>query len=98
MNVDNEVQLLVQEIKRLGSPGTDGKISVKFGTLFADDRCANIFEGIWELTWNPEPDSVLAWDQECEGVRLWHRKRRSYHTSPPHTHTHTNDCSHFQNI
>ena len=45
MNVEHEVQLLVQEIKRLGSPGADGKVTVKFGVLFADDRCANIFEG-----------------------------------------------------
>ena len=46
MNVDHEIKLLVQEIKRLGSPNADGNISVKFGTLFSDDRCANLFEGI----------------------------------------------------
>ena len=45
MNVDHEIKLLIQEIKRLGSPGPDGKISVKFGTLFSDDKCANLFEG-----------------------------------------------------
>lgn len=45
MNVEHEVKLLVQELKRLGSPNADGKISVKFGVLFNDDRCANIFEG-----------------------------------------------------
>ena len=45
MNVDHEIKLLVQEIKRLGSPNADGNISVKFGILFSDDRCANLFEG-----------------------------------------------------
>ena len=45
MNVEHEVKLLVQELKRLGSPNADGQIAVKFGVLFNDDRCANIFEG-----------------------------------------------------
>lgn len=45
MNVEHEVKLLVQEIKRLGSPNADGQITVKFGVMFSDDRCANIFEG-----------------------------------------------------
>jgi len=45
MNVEHEVKLLVQEIKRLGSPNADGQVTVKFGVLFSDDRCANIFEG-----------------------------------------------------
>ncbi|XP_039269811.2 costars family protein ABRACL-like isoform X1 [Styela clava] len=46
MNVDHEVQLLVEEMNRLGKQNADGKISVTFGTLFADDRCANIFEAL----------------------------------------------------
>jgi len=46
MNIDHEVEMLVDEMKRLGKPNADGKISVKFGTLFADDRCANIFEAL----------------------------------------------------
>ena len=45
MNVEHEVKLLIEEIKRLGSPNADGQVSVKFGVLFNDDRCANIFEG-----------------------------------------------------
>lgn len=49
MNVDHEIKLLVQEIQRLGSPNANGNISVKFGVLFADDRCANLFEGmVWK--------------------------------------------------
>ncbi|KAK7497508.1 hypothetical protein BaRGS_00011148 [Batillaria attramentaria] len=46
MNVDHEVQLLKEEIKRLGTPAGDGKCEVKFGVLFSDDRCANIFEAL----------------------------------------------------
>ncbi|PFX18991.1 costars family protein ABRACL-like [Stylophora pistillata] len=46
MNVEHEVKLLVQEMKRLGTPNSDGKITVKFGVLFSDDRCANIFEAL----------------------------------------------------
>ncbi|XP_007909195.1 costars family protein ABRACL [Callorhinchus milii] len=46
MNVENEVNLLVEEIRRLGAPGVDGKITVKFGVLFADDKCANLFEAL----------------------------------------------------
>ncbi|CAH3183552.1 unnamed protein product [Porites evermanni] len=46
MNVEHEVNLLVQEIKRLGAPNADGQVSVKFGVLFNDDRCANIFEAL----------------------------------------------------
>ncbi|XP_064411424.1 costars family protein ABRACL isoform X1 [Latimeria chalumnae] len=79
MDVDNEIELLVTEIcrlgtrnqdteerknrqwrKALGSQGqrsthssrvfyndyADGKISVKFGVLFADEKCANLFEAL----------------------------------------------------
>lgn len=46
MNVEHEVKLLIEEIKRLGSPNEEGKISVRFGTLFSDDRCANLFEAL----------------------------------------------------
>ncbi|XP_036104455.1 costars family protein ABRACL [Molossus molossus] len=46
MDVDHEVSLLVEEIHRLGSRNADGKLSVKFGVLFQDDRCANLFEAL----------------------------------------------------
>ncbi|XP_002131888.2 costars family protein ABRACL-like [Ciona intestinalis] len=46
MNVEHEVKLLVQEIKRLGKQNADGQYVVTFGVLFADDRCANIFEAL----------------------------------------------------
>nr|XP_046229499.1 costars family protein ABRACL [Scatophagus argus] len=46
MDVSHEINLLVQEIQRLGSKNADGQTSVKFGVLFNDDRCANIFEAL----------------------------------------------------
>ncbi|KAL0967437.1 hypothetical protein UPYG_G00252210 [Umbra pygmaea] len=46
MNVQHEVSLLVEEIQRLGNKNADGKMCVKFGVLFNDDRCANIFEAL----------------------------------------------------
>lgn len=46
MDVDKEVQLLIEEMKRLGEPNEEGKIVVTFGVLFHDDRCANLFEAL----------------------------------------------------
>lgn len=46
MDVDKEVQLLIEEVKRLGEANEEGKIVVKFGVLFNDDRCANLFEAL----------------------------------------------------
>ncbi|XP_065444837.1 costars family protein ABRACL isoform X1 [Chrysemys picta bellii] len=46
MNVEHEINLLVEEIRRLGTKNADGKLSVKFGVLFADEKCANLFEAL----------------------------------------------------
>jgi L-cystine uptake protein TcyP (sodium:dicarboxylate symporter family) len=46
MNVDHEVELLKEEIKRLGTKNSEGQFVVTFGVMFADDRCANIFEAL----------------------------------------------------
>ncbi|KAG7460959.1 hypothetical protein MATL_G00204410 [Megalops atlanticus] len=46
MNVDHEITLLIEQIRRLGSKNADGNYSVKFGVLFNDDECANLFEAI----------------------------------------------------
>ena len=45
MNVQHEVKLLVTELKRLGTLNADGLYETPFGVIFADTRCANIFEG-----------------------------------------------------
>ena len=44
--VDHEVQMLREEITRLGEKQDDGSINVTFGTLFNDERCEQIFEAI----------------------------------------------------
>ncbi|XP_040016236.1 costars family protein ABRACL [Gasterosteus aculeatus] len=46
MDVSHEITLLVQEIQRLGSKSADGQTKVKFGILFNDEHCANIFEAL----------------------------------------------------
>uniref|UniRef100_H0ZKZ3 Costars family protein ABRACL n=2 Tax=Taeniopygia guttata TaxID=59729 RepID=H0ZKZ3_TAEGU len=46
MNVEHEISLLVEEIRRLGAKNADGQVSVKFGVLFADEKCANLFEAL----------------------------------------------------
>ncbi|OXB68444.1 hypothetical protein ASZ78_010065 [Callipepla squamata] len=56
MNVEHEINLLVEEIRRLGTKSkhcnlsdhtdADGQVSVKFGVLFADEKCANLFEAL----------------------------------------------------
>ena len=46
MDVNHEVKLLIQEMKRLGTPNADGQVVVKFGVLFSDDKCANLFEAL----------------------------------------------------
>jgi hypothetical protein len=47
VNVDEEVQLLVQTIQRLGSPDAQtGKHAVSYGVLFRDDGVANQFEAL----------------------------------------------------
>jgi Costars len=45
-DVNKEVAMLVTELKRLSDPRADGKVVVKFGKLFDDERCANIFEAL----------------------------------------------------
>ncbi|XP_038195113.1 LOW QUALITY PROTEIN: costars family protein ABRACL [Arvicola amphibius] len=59
MNVDHEVNLLVEEIRRLGSKNADGKLSVKFGVLFQDDRCANLFEALVGTLKRPQSERKI---------------------------------------
>lgn len=64
MNVEHEVELLVQEIKRLGSPNSDGQTAVNFGTLFKDDRCANLFEALVGTLRAAKRKKVVKYDGE----------------------------------
>ncbi|XP_030628710.1 costars family protein ABRACL [Chanos chanos] len=64
MNVDHEITLLVEEIRRLGAPNADGKISVKFGVLFSDDKCANLFEALVGTLKAAKRKKVITFDGE----------------------------------
>lgn len=64
MNVEHEVQLLVEEMKRLGEPNADGKVTVKFGILFADDRCANLFEALVGTLRAAKRKKIVTYDGE----------------------------------
>ncbi|KAL2343848.1 hypothetical protein Fmac_005133 [Flemingia macrophylla] len=64
MNVEEEVQRLSQEIKRLGEAQDDGSYKVTFGTLFNDDECANIFEALVGTLRAAKKRKVLNYDGE----------------------------------
>ena len=64
MNVDHEVELLVEEIKRLGSPNADGLTTVSFGVLFRDDRCANLFEALVGTLRAAKRKKIIKYDGE----------------------------------
>ncbi|KAL8541781.1 hypothetical protein ACS0TY_002874 [Phlomoides rotata] len=64
MNVDEEVERLKEEIKRLGKPQPDGSYTVTFGVLFNDDRCANIFEALVGTLRAAKKRKILTYDGE----------------------------------
>jgi len=64
MNVEHEVSLLVEEIKRLGTPNSEGKVSVKFGVLFTDDKCANLFEALVGTLRAAKRKKIIKYDGE----------------------------------
>ncbi|KAK8952811.1 Costars family protein [Platanthera guangdongensis] len=64
MNVDEEVGRLKEEIRRLGQPQLDGSVKVKFGILFNDDRCTNIFEALVGTLRAAKRRKILKYDGE----------------------------------
>ncbi|KAJ8355845.1 hypothetical protein SKAU_G00186390 [Synaphobranchus kaupii] len=64
MNVDHEITLLTEQIHRLGSKNADGKVSVKFGVLFNDDECANIFEAMVGTLKAAKKRKIVSFDSE----------------------------------
>jgi hypothetical protein len=56
--------VLKEEITRLGKKGSDGRVSVKFGTLFEDDRCANLFEALVGTLRAAKKRKVVTFDGE----------------------------------
>ncbi|XP_076456238.1 costars family protein ABRACL-like [Babylonia areolata] len=64
MNVEHEVELLKEEIKRLGKPGDDGLVAVSFGELFNDDKCANLFEALVGTLRAAKRKKIIKYDGE----------------------------------
>ncbi|XP_010923309.1 costars family protein [Elaeis guineensis] len=64
MNVEEEVGRLKEEIRRLGQQQQDGSCKVKFGVLFNDDRCANIFEALVGTLRAAKKRKVVTYDGE----------------------------------
>lgn len=46
MNVDHEVDLLVQCIKRIGKPQADGSVTTTFGEIFKDEALEQQLESL----------------------------------------------------
>lgn len=64
MNVEHELGLLVREIKRLGTQNAEGQYVVTFGTLFSDDKCANIFEALVGTLRAAKKRKIVKYDKE----------------------------------
>ncbi|CAA7399531.1 unnamed protein product [Spirodela intermedia] len=64
MNVEEEVEKLRLEITRLGQLQPDGSCKVKFGVLFHDDRCANLFEALVGTLRAAKRRKLLVYDGE----------------------------------
>ena len=66
MDVAGEISLLVAEIIRLGtpSPSNNNQIVTTFGTLFHDDKCANIFEALVGTLRAAKKRKIITYDGE----------------------------------
>ncbi|XP_010254575.1 PREDICTED: costars family protein-like [Nelumbo nucifera] len=64
MNVEEEIERLKEEIKRLGQLQSDGSYKVTFGVLFNDDKCANIFEALVGTLRAAKKRKIVAYDGE----------------------------------
>jgi len=64
MNVEHEITQLIAEIKRLGTENSDKNVTVKYGVLFADDRCANIFEALVGTLRAAKKRKIVTFDSE----------------------------------
>ncbi|KAJ3289262.1 hypothetical protein HDU79_004220 [Rhizoclosmatium sp. JEL0117] len=64
-NIDEEVERLKVEIKRLGAiDPKDGKTKVPFGVIVRDDECANIFEALVGTLKAAKKRKVISYDAE----------------------------------
>uniref|UniRef100_A0ACD5WDF2 Uncharacterized protein n=1 Tax=Avena sativa TaxID=4498 RepID=A0ACD5WDF2_AVESA len=63
-HVEEEVGKLKEEIQRLGQQQPDGSYKVKFGVIFNDDRCANIFEALVGTLRAAKKRKIVTYDGE----------------------------------
>lgn len=64
MNVNEEVERLQVEIKRLGRAQPDGSVTVTFGVLFKDDVCLQVFEAIVGTLKAAKKRGIVKYDSE----------------------------------
>ncbi|XWS54581.1 hypothetical protein CRYUN_Cryun10bG0101300 [Craigia yunnanensis] len=64
MNIEEEVERLKEEIRRLGKIQPDGSYKVTFRVLFNDDKCANIFEALVGTLRAAKKRKVVTFDGE----------------------------------
>ena len=62
--MNHEITLLIREIQRLGSPNADGQQEVKFGVIFSDDKCANLFEALVGTLRAAKRKKIIKYDGE----------------------------------
>ena len=63
MDVEEEVKKLVEEMTRLGERDDAGVLKVKFGVLFRDEACQQIFEALIGTARGRESGRELGWGQ-----------------------------------
>ncbi|KAJ3005294.1 hypothetical protein HKX48_000765 [Thoreauomyces humboldtii] len=84
VNVDEEVELLKREIKRLGKEDpSNGTWVVPFGVLVKDDACANIFEALVGTLRAAKKRKVVTYDAEIllQGHNLTHASHVRFPTA-----------------
>jgi len=64
MDVGQEVPHLIEDIKRLGSVGADGRVRVKFGVLFNDDKVGNTYESLMGVLRSGKRKKLLTFEGE----------------------------------
>jgi len=63
-NTQEEVKLLVREIKRLGDKQSNNTYTVAYGKLFADDKVANIFEALLGTLRAAKKQKIITYEGE----------------------------------
>ncbi|EGC28682.1 hypothetical protein DICPUDRAFT_96120 [Dictyostelium purpureum] len=62
--VDHEVQLLKEHIKRLGTKNANNQYVVKYGVLFNDDTVGNVFEALMGTLKSAKRKKIITFEGE----------------------------------